>query len=69
MSELIATKRVDLLAPYLSLDQGPKIQAECESHRLSSASCPHPTAYGVADASKDAKKRLSRDSGQLRHQC
>jgi hypothetical protein len=32
MSELIATKRVDLLAPYLALDQGKAIQAECELH-------------------------------------
>jgi len=31
MSNLIATKRVDLLAPYLALDQGPKVMAECES--------------------------------------
>jgi hypothetical protein len=31
MSNLIATKRVDLLAPYLALDQGTKVQAECES--------------------------------------
>jgi len=31
MSNLIATKRVDLLAPYLELDQGEKVQAECES--------------------------------------
>jgi hypothetical protein len=30
MSNLIATKRVDLLAPYLALDQGPRVQAECE---------------------------------------
>jgi len=30
MSNLIATKRVDLLAPYLALDQGPKVMAECE---------------------------------------
>ena len=30
MSNLIATKRVDLLAPYLELDQGEKVQAECE---------------------------------------
>jgi hypothetical protein len=30
MSELIATKRVDLLAPYLALDQGSRVQAECE---------------------------------------
>jgi len=28
MSNLIATKRVDLLAPYLALDQGPKVMAE-----------------------------------------
>jgi glutamine synthetase len=28
MSELIATKRVDLLAPYLALDQGSRVQAE-----------------------------------------
>jgi hypothetical protein len=31
MSNLIATKRVDLLAPYLALDQGPKVMAECKS--------------------------------------
>lgn len=30
MSKLIATKRVDLLAPYLALDQGSRVQAECE---------------------------------------
>ena len=30
MSNLIATKRVDLLAPYLALDQGSLVQAECE---------------------------------------
>jgi hypothetical protein len=30
MSNLIATKRVDLLAPYLELDQGEKVQAECK---------------------------------------
>ena len=30
MSNLIATKRVDLLAPYLALDQGSRVQAECE---------------------------------------
>jgi hypothetical protein len=30
MSNLIATKRVDLLEPYLKLDQGAAIQAECE---------------------------------------
>lgn len=30
MSQLIATKRVDLLAPYLALDQGSRVQAECE---------------------------------------
>lgn len=30
MSNLIATKRVDLLAPYLALDQGTRVQAECE---------------------------------------
>ena len=30
MSHLIATKRVDLLAPYLALDQGSLVQAECE---------------------------------------
>ena len=34
MSNLIATKRVDLLAPYLALDQGPKVMAECESESL-----------------------------------
>ncbi|AFR92589.1 glutamine synthetase [Cryptococcus neoformans] len=28
MSQLIATKRVDLLAPYLALDQGSRVQAE-----------------------------------------
>jgi len=28
MSNIIATKRVDLLAPYLALDQGPRVQAE-----------------------------------------
>jgi hypothetical protein len=35
MSNLIATKRVDLLAPYLALDQGPKVMAECESLSIS----------------------------------
>lgn len=30
MSNLIATKRVDLLAPYMALDQGKAVQAECE---------------------------------------
>lgn len=30
MSTLIATKRVDLLAPYMALDQGKAVQAECE---------------------------------------
>ena len=35
MSNLIATKRVDLLAPYLALDQGPKVMAECESFSIS----------------------------------
>lgn len=30
MSNIIPTKRVDLLAPYMALDQGSKIQAECE---------------------------------------
>ena len=33
MSNLIATKRVDLLAPYLALDQGSRVQAECESRK------------------------------------
>jgi hypothetical protein len=35
MSNLIATKRVDLLAPYLALDQGARVQAECESYLTS----------------------------------
>lgn len=30
MSNIIATKRVDLLAPYMALDQGSSVQAECE---------------------------------------
>lgn len=35
MSNLIATKRVDLLAPYMALDQGKAVQAECECSRPS----------------------------------
>ena len=30
MTNIIAIKRVDLLAPYLALDQGSRVQAECE---------------------------------------
>ncbi len=38
MSNLIATKRVDLLAPYLALDQGTRVQAECKwNHCLAPA--------------------------------
>lgn len=36
MSNIIATKRVDLLAPYLALDQGSRVQAECELYPLPS---------------------------------
>jgi hypothetical protein len=32
MSTLIAIKKVDLLAPYLALDQGSRVQAECECY-------------------------------------
>lgn len=35
MSNLIATKQSALLAPYLALDQGSKVQAECELDSLS----------------------------------
>ena len=39
MSTVIATKRADLLAPYLALDQGSSIIAECEfSHSSQSKS-------------------------------
>ena len=34
MSTLIATKRVDLLAPYMALPQGTRVQAECTSLHL-----------------------------------
>jgi len=48
MSNLIATKRVDLLAPYLALDQGPKVMAECESF-LSSLSRVVGGVYGIVE--------------------
>jgi hypothetical protein len=50
MSNLIATKRVDLLAPYLALDQGPKVMAECESLSFSlSRVCGGWCEYGIVE--------------------
>jgi hypothetical protein len=33
MSNIIATKRVDLMAPYMQLSQFGKVQAECKCHK------------------------------------